>query len=267
MDAALHLLRETFGDSAPEIGIILGSGLGSFAQEALTPVGMLNYADIPDWQTSTVQGHRGRLIVGEVHGRRVVCMQGRLHLYEGYSPEEVTFPIRILQAWGVKTLVVTNAAGGIREDLCAGSFMLIEDHMNFTGMNPLMGAQLEGERRFPDMTHAYDPELLEQAAAVAQQFPMDVFRGVYIGVNGPSFETPAEIRAFRTLGADAVGMSTVSEVIVANQLGMRVLGISLISNRAAGLSGEALSEDEVNETAARVQQPFAAFLAACIRAF
>ena len=264
MQKALDSIRKVLGENAPEVAIVLGSGLGEFARTALTNPRMLEYSQIEGFQTSTVSGHRGRFVLGEIAGRSVVCMQGRLHYYEGYTQQEITAPIRLLGAWGVKTLVVTNAAGGIRDDLSAGSFMLIEDHLNFTGTNPLIGACPPELKRFPDMSHAYDPELLAHAQKVAQDHAINMAKGIYIGVCGPSFETPAEIRAFRTLGADAVGMSTVAEVIVANQLSMRVLGISLISNRAAGLGGDCLTEEEVNETAQAVKEPFEQFLAQCV---
>ncbi len=228
-----------------EIGIILGSGLGSLGEKIQSPQ-YVDYADIPNFPVSTAPGHVGRFVFGTLNGKRVMCMQGRIHLYEGYPVEGVVMPIRVMRKMGVKRLIVTNAAGGINEGFNVGDIMLITDHINFTGRNCLMGKNdAEYGCRFPDMSFAYSPELGKVALKCADVLNMPLRKGVYIGCTGPSYETPAEIRAFRIMGADAVGMSTVQEVIAANHCGMEVLGFSLVSNKVAGLSGERLTEEEV----------------------
>lgn len=231
-----------------ETGIICGSGLGSLGEKVENPV-CVDYGDIPGFPVSTAPGHKGRFIFGTLSGRKVVCMQGRVHLYEGYPAGDVVMPIRVMKSLGVKNLIVTNAAGGINESFAVGDIMLITDHINFTGVNCLVGKNDDRFGvRFPDMTYAYSPALAEKAASCAGELGISLKKGVYIGCIGPSYETPAEIRAFRTLGADAVGMSTVQEVIAANHCSMSVLGFSLICNKAAGISGERLTEEEVLET-------------------
>lgn len=228
-----------------EIGIILGSGLGSLGEKIENPE-YVDYADIPNFPVSTAPGHVGRFVFGKINGKKVMCMQGRIHLYEGYPVESVVMPIRVMRKMGVEKLIVTNAAGGINESFAVGDIMLITDHINFTGRNCLMGENdAEFGVRFPDMSFAYAPELREIALSCAKELNMNLQQGVYIGCTGPSYETPAEIRAFRVMGADTVGMSTVQEVIAANHCGMQVLGFSLVSNKAAGLSGERLTEEEV----------------------
>lgn len=228
-----------------EIGIILGSGLGSLGEKIENPQ-YVNYADIPNFPVSTAPGHIGRFIFGTLNGKKVMCMQGRIHLYEGYPAESVVMPIRVMRKMGVEKLIVTNAAGGINENFSVGDIMLITDHINFTGRNCLIGANdAEFGVRFPDMSFAYAPKLREIALKCADELHMNLQQGVYIGCTGPSYETPAEIRAFRVMGADTVGMSTVQEVIAANHCGIQVLGFSLVSNKAAGLSGERLTEEEV----------------------
>lgn len=228
-----------------EIGIILGSGLGLLGEKIENPE-YVDYADIPNFPVSTAPGHVGRFVFGKLNGKKVMCMQGRIHLYEGYPVESVVMPIRVMRKMGVEKLIVTNAAGGINESFAVGDIMLITDHINFTGRNCLMGENdAEFGVRFPDMSFAYAPELREIALSCAKELNMNLQQGVYIGCTGPSYETPAEIRAFRVMGADTVGMSTVQEVIAANHCGMQVLGFSLVSNKAAGLSGERLTEEEV----------------------
>ena len=228
-----------------EIGIILGSGLGSLGEKIENPE-YVDYADIPNFPVSTAPGHVGRFVFGKLNGKKVMCMQGRIHLYEGYPVESVVMPIRVMRKMGVEKLIVTNAAGGINESFAVGDIMLITDHINFTGRNCLMGENdADFGVRFPDMSFAYAPELREIALSCAKELNMNLQQGVYIGCIGPSYETPAEIRAFRVMGADTVGMSTVQEVIAANHCGMQVLGFSLVSNKAAGLSGERLTEEEV----------------------
>lgn len=228
-----------------EIGIILGSGLGGLGEKISNPK-YVDYADIPEFPVSTAPGHAGRFVFGTLNGKNVMCMQGRIHLYEGYDVQNVVMPIRVMKMMGVKTLIVTNAAGGINENFDVGDIMVISDHINFTGRNCLMGENDDRFGvRFPDMSFGYSPDLAKIAFKCAGKLQMKLQKGVYIGCTGPSYETPAEIRAFRIMGADAVGMSTVQEVIAANHCGINVLGFSLISNKAAGLSGERLTEEEV----------------------
>ena len=233
----------------PTVGIVLGSGLGGLADQIPNPV-IIPYAEIPGFAQSTAPGHAGRFVAGELAGQYVLCMQGRLHFYEGHSMQSIVFPIRVMADLGIKTLIVTNAAGGVNTSFSIGDFMLIEDHINFMGANPLTGPNLdELGPRFCDMTFAYDPELRALAEKAASEQGVRLQKGVYLGYMGPRYETPAEIRAFRTLGADAVGMSTVPEVIAANHCGMRVLAMSLITNMAAGIEKKKLSGDEVIEIA------------------
>jgi purine-nucleoside phosphorylase len=248
----------------PELGLILGSGLGFVADERIEVVGRLPYDQIEDFPLSTVPGHAGQFVWGQLAGRRVLCMQGRFHFYEGYGMQQLTLPVRMMHQLGVQTLLLTNAAGGIHASYQPGDFMLIEDHINFLGTNPLIGLSAEAGVRFPDMTEVYDKALREQIGQWARGAGMDLKQGVYLATTGPSFETPAEIRAFARLGADAVGMSTVPEAIVARQLGLRVIGISCITNAAAGLSTGPLSHEEVAETADRVRGQFADLLAGAI---
>ena len=255
MHETIEYLRERV-TRAPSVVLVLGSGLGGMAEEIADAVA-IPYPDIPGFPRSTVTGHAGRLVAGIVNGVEVVAMQGRFHLYEGWDPSVVALPIRALAALGAGALVVSNAAGGLRPGMKAGDLMLIADHINLMGKNPLIGPVLAGEERFPDMSAPYDPEFRRIAAEIALKQRIRLEEGVYAALLGPSYETPAEIRMLRTLGADAVGMSTVPEVIVARALGLRVLGISLISNLAAGISPVPLSHAEVMEAGARVQEPFA----------
>jgi purine-nucleoside phosphorylase len=248
----------------PELGLILGSGLGFFAEDRIDVEGRLPYEAIEDFPVSTVPGHAGQFVFGRLNGKRVLCMQGRFHYYEGYSMAQLTRPIRLMHAAGVTTLVVTNAAGGINADLASGDFMLLSDHINFLGSNPLIGDHGDEGPLFPDMSAVYDPDLREKLKKWAVRHGKNLKEGVYLATTGPSFETPAEIRAFAALGADAVGMSTVPEVIVARKLGLRVLGISCITNAAAGFSKRPLSHAEVAETAERVRPEFADLLAAAV---
>lgn len=241
---AAERIKESLG--AADTAIILGSGLGGLSAR-LDDAVSLPYSDIPGFPLSTAPGHAGRIYHGFIGTKAVYCLAGRFHYYEGYSSEEVIFAVRALYCAGVKTLIVTNAAGGINTSYNAGEFMLISDHINFLP-NPLVGRNDSSfGSRFPDMTYAYDPLLRNIAKSAADNLGITLHEGVYIAVSGPSYETPAEIRAFRTLGADAVGMSTVPEVIAANHCGMRVLGISLITNLAAGVLECRLTGDEVIE--------------------
>jgi purine-nucleoside phosphorylase len=243
-----------------DVAMVLGSGLGAYA-ESLEGAVVIPYGEVPNMPTSAVSGHAGNLVVGAKAGLRVAVMQGRAHLYEGWSPQEVVFGVRLLAQIGARTLIITNAAGGIASTFAAGDLMAITDHLNLTGTSSLLGPHDErlGER-FVDMTAAYDPVLIETAGGVARRLGFELRRGIYAGLLGPAYETPAEVRMLRALGADAVGMSTVLEVLAARQLGLRVLGISCISNLAAGISGGPLSHEEVKTTAARVRARFESLL-------
>ncbi len=248
----------------PRIALVLGSGLGAFAESLKDPT-VIPYKDIPHFPVSTAIGHAGRLVVGKCAGVPVAAMQGRAHFYEGYAIQQVVFPTRVLKLLGVKTLLLTNAAGGINRRMRQGGLMLIRDHLNLQGTNPLVGPNDERfGPRFPDMTEAYSKKLRAIALRMARKQKLRLYEGVYAALHGPSYETPAEIRALARLGADAVGMSTVPEVIAANHMGMQALGISCVTNMAAGLSKKKLSHDEVLETGERVGKQFSAFLAALI---
>lgn len=226
---AAAFIRERIGDSHPEIGIVLGSGLGKIAA-AVTRNAVIPYADIPHFARSTAPGHEGNLVFGTFSGKQVIVQQGRFHYYEGHSMEQVTFPVRVLAALGVKTLLVTNAAGGLNRSFATGDLMIIRDHINCMP-NPLIGPNMDGfGERFTDMTVAYDPDLIKMAEHIADREMIKLRKGIYLANTGPSFETPAETRFYLTIGADAVGMSTVPEVIVARHCGMRVFGVSVISN-------------------------------------
>lgn len=246
-DAASYIRNHI--DFTPQIAIILGSGLGPLAGEITSQV-VMKYSDIPHFKASAVAGHAGELIAGTIDGRKVLVMNGRFHYYEGHPMEIVTLPIRVFARLGIRNLLVTNAAGGIADRLNPGSVMLITDHLSMMCPSPLIGPNLdEFGPRFPDMTDVYTPELLDIARHAAAVSGVSVEEGVYCYFRGPQYETPAEIRAVRALGADAAGMSTVPEAIVARHCGMRILGISLITNKAAGLGNGGLSHTEVNETA------------------
>ena len=244
----------------PRIAIVLGSGLGGFADDFDEAVA-IPYEDIPGFVRSTAQGHAGRLVIGNVESIPVLAMQGRVHYYEGYSLEEVTFPVRVFNLLGIKTLVLTNAAGGINVQLTQGALMVISDHLNLMGVNPLRGPNDERfGPRFPDMTSVYSPELQELVVEEAKAINVEVRRGIYGALSGPSYETPAEIHLLRNLGADAVGMSTVPEAIVARHMGIEVLGISCITNMAAGISDEPINHEEVMATGDRVRATFTELL-------
>ena len=244
----------------PEVAIILGSGLGQLGDK-VEHADIIPYEALPHWKSSTAPGHNGRLIFGMLGGKQVVCMQGRLHYYEGYSMEDTTYPIRVMAKLGIQNLLLSNAAGGINTNFTPGTLMLITDHINFLGRNPLMGPnEAEFGVRFCDMSYAYHPELRALALEAAQELGQSLAQGVYVATTGPSYETPAEIRMFRIWGASAVGMSTVPEVIVANHCGIRVMGISCITNMAAGVLDQKLTEEEVLETGARVGAEFQALM-------
>ena len=248
------------GVQAPDLAIVLGSGLGAFA-DGLADAVRIPYAEIPHWPASTVVGHAGVLVVGTLRGRRVVTLSGRAHAYEGHDFRTVTFAMRVLGALGVPRVVLTNAAGGINTSFGAGALMVIDDHINLMGGNPLVGPNDEQVGpRFPDMSEVYSRRLRAAADAAAAEAGIALRHGVYVAVLGPSYETPAEIRAFRVLGADAVGMSTVPEAIVARHMGLEVLGLSCITNMAAGVLPQPLVHDEVMEVARRVRGEFSALL-------
>ena len=256
---ASGFLKQKYANT-PKIGLILGSGLGVLADEIENPV-KIPYNEIPDFPISTVEGHAGQLVFGVLSGVEVVAMQGRFHFYEGYSMEKVTFPVRVMKELGVDMLIVTNAAGGVNESFSAGDLMIISDHINNMGTNPLIGPNdSKLGVRFPDMSEAYTKELRTAAREIASRLNINVKEGVYFGNPGPVYETPAEIRMVRTLGGDAVGMSTVPEVIVARHSGMKVLGISCISNMAAGILDQPLTHDEVIETTERVKADFLQYI-------
>lgn len=249
----------------PRIALVLGSGLGGFADDFQEAVG-IPYEEIPGFVRSTAEGHAGRLVIGKVDTVPVVAMQGRVHYYEGYSLEEVTFPIRTFKLLGVKTLILTNASGGINVELNQGALMVISDHVNLMGDNPLRGRNDERfGPRFPDMTAVYSRELQELVIEEANAIGVELRRGIYGALSGPSYETPAEIHLLRNLGADAVGMSTVPEAIVARHMDVEVLGISCITNMAAGISDEPINHEEVMATGDRVRDTFAQLLRGVVR--
>lgn len=252
-------------DAAPRTALVLGSGLGALG-EKLEDVCAIPYEELPHWRSSTAPGHSGRLLIGRLEGRTVACLQGRLHYYEGYTMEEITYPVRVLARLGVKRLLLSNAAGGIDTSFVPGDLMLITDHINFLGRNPLMGPnEADFGVRFCDMSYAYHPELRRLALEAAAELGLSLKQGVYVATTGPSYETPAEIRMFRAWGASAVGMSTVPEVIVANHCGLQVLGVSCITNMAAGILDQPLTEQEVLDTGARVSAEFEALMRGVVR--
>ena len=262
ISAAAAAVRDRLGfgadDVVAEVGVVLGSGLGPVADRILADGGIaVPYGAIPHFPTSSVEGHKGQLVFGRVEGTPVLLMQGRVHRYEGWSPAQVAFPTRVLMALGARTLLLTNAAGGLGDGMQPGDLMLISDHINLTGNNPLVGANDEAMGpRFPDMSDTYSARLRELAHRFGQELGIRLREGVYAGMLGPSYETPAEVRMVKILGAEAVGMSTVYEAIAAAHQGAQVLGISCITNLAAGISAHALSHDEVKETAQRVEADF-----------
>jgi purine-nucleoside phosphorylase len=263
---AASYLKSKLGSLRPRIGIVLGSGMGAVADVVAESIAV-PYAQIPHFPQSTVEGHSGRIVAGLLGEIPVIVMQGRVHYYEGYSPQQVTFPMRVLGALGLQTVILTNAAGGIQEGYRVGQLVALSDHINFMGWNPLIGpneprfaVRPGAGQRFPDMTEAYSKPLRALAQEAAKEEKFELVEGVYLAVSGPSYETPAEIRAFRTLGATLVGMSTVPETIVARHMGIEVLGISCVTNLAAGLGATPLSHKEVIETGRQVERQFARLL-------
>jgi purine-nucleoside phosphorylase len=260
--AAQFLLAQT--PLRPTIGLILGSGLGAFADE-LTSSTRIPYEKIPSFPRSTAIGHAGRMVIGTSNGVPVAAMQGRVHLYEGYSPREVTFPVRVFSRMGIRAVVLTNAAGGINLDYKQGALVVITDHINLQGQNPLVGPNDERfGPRFPDMTQAYWQPYRDIALEEARKSQVTVYQGVYAGLLGPSFETPAEIRYLRAIGADLVGMSTIPEVIAARHMGLKVLAISCVTNMAAGILDQIITHEEVLETTERVRGAFTGLLRAIL---
>ncbi len=255
MESTVNYIKEKIRDFRPEIGIILGSGLGDFADGFESII--IPYNDIPGFEKSNVQGHKGQLVFAQINGKKVVMMQGRYHFYEGYSMQTVTFPVKVMKKLGVKTLIITNAAGAVTPEFNPGDLMLITDHINFMGTNPLIGKNDETlGTRFPDMSEVYSKELIQKAETIAQELNINYQKGVYAATTGPSYETPSEVKMFRMLGANAVGMSTAPEAIVANYCGLKILGISCLTNYAAGVSETTLNHQEVIDTANRVKESF-----------
>lgn len=246
--------------SKPSIGLVLGSGLGSFVNDIEVELS-LPFHEIPHFGTSSVEGHSGNLIFGKVANKNVVIQQGRLHYYEGHSVEDVVYPVRVMRELGVQTIVLTNSAGGLADQMKPGDFMIIDDHINLTGLNPLIGKNLNNlGPRFPDMSEAYNPKDIEILKRIFEKNNIRFHVGTYAGVTGPSYETPAEVRYLKKIGCSAVGMSTVLETIAAHHMGTKIIGISCVTNLAAGLSGNKLTHSEVTETAKQVEKSFSNIL-------
>ena len=255
LDACVNFIKDKINDFSPEIGIILGSGLGELADEYCDIA--IDYKDIPGFEASTVSGHKGRLVFAEINGKKVVMMQGRFHFYEGHSMQKVVMPVKVMGKLGVKTLIITNAAGGVNPNFRPSDLMIINDHINLMGTNPLIGKNDDtmGER-FPDMSEIYSQKLIELVKKVGNDNGIDLQEGVYMALTGPSYETPAEVKMARIIGADAVGMSTAPEAIVASWAKMNVIGISCICNSAAGVSTVGLSHQEVINAANNAKEKF-----------
>lgn len=255
IDEAVRIIRQRT-DLVPEVGMILGSGLGDYADRIENPV-KIPYQDIPNFPVSTVAGHAGQFVLGNRNGKTVIAMQGRIHYYEGYTQRQITLPVRIMKRLGVRNMLLTNASGGVNLSFAPGTLMMISDHINYSGSNPLLGPNFEIDGlRFPDVSRVYPKELRDKLRQCAAREGIALQEGVYMMFSGPCYETPAEVRMARTLGADAVGMSTVPEGIVCAHCGIPVLGISCITNYAAGILDQPLSHQEVVETAARVKDTF-----------
>lgn len=264
MNETIKFIEEKINGFKPEIGIILGSGLGDFADNFESIV--IPYNDIPGFEKSAVQGHKGQLVFANVNGKNVVMMQGRYHFYEGYSMNTVTYPVKVMKKLGVSTLIVTNAAGALTSTFTPGDLMFITDHINFMGTNPLIGKNDDTlGTRFPDMSNVYSKELIEKSENIAKELNINYQKGVYVATTGPSYETPAEVRMFNMLGGNAVGMSTAPEAIVANYCGIKVLGISCLTNYAAGVSVTPLNHQEVIDTANKVKENFKNLLSEIIK--
>lgn len=255
LDIASDFIKKKIGDFKPEIGIILGSGLGELADEYCDIA--IPYSEIPGFEASTVSGHKSRLVFANINGKKVVMMQGRFHFYEGHSIQKVVFPVKVMKKLGVETLIVTNAAGGVNPDFKPADLMIITDHINHMGVNPLIGPNDSGMgERFPDMSEIYTKKYVELAENIGKKLGIKLQKGVYIALTGPSYETPAEVRMARILGADAVGMSTVPEAVTASWAGMNVIGLSCICNSAAGVSTVGLSHADVIKAAGEAKDKF-----------
>ncbi|MCK5297135.1 MAG: purine-nucleoside phosphorylase [Alphaproteobacteria bacterium] len=247
--AIVAVIKEIAGERKPEVAIVLGSGLGGLADEIENPV-IISYNALAGFPQSTVKGHAGRLVIGKLNGVEVICMQGRAHYYEGNSADKIALPIRVFQKYGIKKILLTNAAGSMRKDMPPGSLMVLEDHINISGFNPLIGPNYdEAGTRFPDMTYAYDPEMRKLLLETAKEKEIELFKGVYLMASGPNFETPAEIRTFRSIGGDAIGMSTAPETLIAVHCGIKVAGVSVITNYGAGMVEKRQSHEETIEQA------------------
>lgn len=265
LQTCVDFIREKIKDFNPEIGIVLGSGLGELADEYCEIA--IPYSEIPGFEASTVSGHKSRLVFAEINGKKVVMMQGRFHYYEGHSIQKVVFPIKVMKKLGVKTVMLTNAAGGVNKAFNPSDLMIITDHINHMNVNPLIGPNDDSMGdRFPDMSEVYTPELVELTKKTAAKLGIDVQEGVYMALTGPSYETPAEVRMARIVGADAVGMSTVPEAIIAKWAGMNVIGISCICNSAAGVSTVALSHADVIHAANVAKERFKVLVKEVVKA-
>ncbi|MDD3594481.1 MAG: purine-nucleoside phosphorylase [Candidatus Gastranaerophilales bacterium] len=265
LNHTVEFIKEhTKGKYNPKTALILGSGLGDLANEVSGV--RIRYHEIPAFVQSSIEGHAGQLVIGKLEGKQVLVMQGRIHYYEGHEIQKIVYPVKVMKKLGVENLIITNAAGGVSEKVTIGDLMLINDHINFMGVNPLIGANANdlGER-FPDMSEVYNPALREKTKKIAAKLGINLKEGIYAATSGPSYETPAEIKMFRTLGADAVGMSTVPEAIVANYCGMKILGISCITNMAAGVTGKRLNHSEVIEEGQKVKENFTKLIRQVIR--
>ncbi len=255
LETTVEYIKEKTGNFIPEIGIILGSGLGELADEFCQTA--IPYAEIPGFEASTVSGHKGRLVFAEINGKKVVMMQGRFHFYEGHSIQKVVYPVKVMKKLGVKTLIVTNAAGGVNAEFKPADLMVITDHINHMGVNPLIGPNDDSMGvRFPDMSEVYTAEYIKLAENIAKKLGIELQKGVYMAFTGPSYETPAEVKMARIIGADAVGMSTVPEAVTASWAGIKVIGLSCICNSAAGVSTVGLSHEDVIEAAAKAKDKF-----------
>lgn len=264
LNKSVDYIKKIVGDFKPEIGIILGSGLGELADEYCEIA--IPYSEIPGFEVSTVSGHKGRLVFAEINNKRVVMMQGRFHYYEGHSMQKVVFPVKVMKKLGVEALIITNAAGGVNPNFRPSDLMIITDHINYMGTNPLIGENDESiGTRFPDMSEIYTSEYVELVEKIGDHLGIDLQEGVYMGLTGPSYETPAEVKMARIIGADAVGMSTVPEAIVASWAGMKVIGISCICNSAAGVSTVGLSHEDVIRAANIAKDKFKKLVKEVIR--
>ena len=265
LNEAADYIKAKMNGYEPEVGLVLGSGLGDLADEIQNPI-IIDYKDIPNFPVSTAPGHKGRLVIGELEGKKVLCMQGRFHYYEGYKMYQVVFPVQVMKLLGIEKMIITNAAGCVNRDWEPGTLMLITDHIKLVDESPLRGANLEElGSRFFDMSYVYDRDLQKLALNAAKTVNVDLKQGVYMYFSGPNYETPAEIRVADRLGADAVGMSTVPEVIAASHCGIKVLGISCMTNMAAGILDQPITHEEVLETGARVKHEFQMLVKAIVK--